>query len=421
MIWFLVQLSDLFVNHTSHPFVIFCSYVWFVFLVKFSLARKYKPYAREVPNITTSAIIIVFREDPDVLRRCVESVIENRPDELLAVIDERDKGRYEALLDTLGVPYTYAPPGKREAIALGIRRTKGEIIFLVDSDSIMEKNAASEMLKAFNDPEVGGVTPTQRILNPSSIYEDIADWMEDIRWKISNRAMSAKGCVGCLPGRVIAFRRVAIEPHLEEFLNERFLGRKCVTGDDRVLTSIALRNGFKTVYQSTAKIFTTCPSDFKTFTKMHLRWARSSQRETVKALRWYVKKPFILPFSFITDIITPFFFTAILISAIMNILLHFNPTLIIRGTIYDTFLLGGMILGYIGMNISLGVRQIPHLREYKHDIPLLLVWTLFMSFVMVPIRILGFLTMAKQDWMTRYEKLENRVVKGDEEADDPRG
>jgi len=295
MIWFSVQLLDLLVNHRLHLFVIFCSYVWLVFLVKFYFARKYKPYVGKVPNITTSAIIIVFREDPDVLRRCLESVIENRPDELLTVIDERDKGRYEALLDTLGVPYTYAPPGKREAIA------------------------------------------------------------------------------------------------------------------DRVLTSIALRNGFKTVYQSTAKIFTTCPSDFKTFTKMHLRWARSSQRETVKALRWYVKKPFILPFSFITDIITPFFFTAILISAIMNILLHFNPTLIIRGTIYDTFLLGGMILGYIGMNISLGARQIPHLREYKHDIPLLLVWTLFMSFVMVPIRILGFLTMAKQDWMTRARSSSPRM------------
>ena len=402
MFWSAIQLWDLIVYHRMHFFFIFSCYVWIIFLIKFLSARKYKPFKGEVPALSTSAVVVVFREKIDDFKRCLVSLKrQERLNEIIVVIDKRDTGKYEELLTQMNIRYSYAPPGKRKAIAKGIKLTSGDIIFVVDSDSILSgEKVVKEMLKPFNDPKVGGVTPTQRIYKPSTIFDDIADWMEDSRWKISNRAMSAKGCIGCLPGRVLAFRREVIEPHLDEFLNETFLGRRCITGDDRYLTSITLREGYKAVYQSTATIYTTCPNGFLNFVKMHLRWARSSQRETLKALRWYLKKPFILPFSFITDIITPFFFMIVLIYALVNMILHFDPVLLIEETFYDSALIG-LTLGYVGMNISLGLRQIPHLRNKKEDIPFLFFWTLFMTFVMMPIRIVGFFTMTKQDWMTR--------------------
>lgn len=404
MLWYIIQFWDLLQYHNLHLFFIFSCYVWAIFFIKFLSARKYQPFTGEVPDLSASAVVVVFREDISIFKKCLQSLKQQAQlNEIIVVIDKREQDKYEELLEHLNIKYTYAPPGKREALAKGIKLTTGDIIFLVDSDSILSnKEVIAEMLKPFSNPQIGGVTPTQKILKPASIFEDIADWMEDTRWKISNKAMSAKGCVGCLPGRVLAFRRKAIEPHLNEFLNETFLGRKCIIGDDRFLTSIVLREGYKTVYQSTATIYTSCPKNFITFAKMHLRWARSSQRETLKALRWYLKKPFILPFSFLTDIITPFFFMTVLIYAVINMLLHFDPTPVIRETFYDNLLIG-LSLGYIGMNISLGLRQLPHLRKKKEDIPFLFLWTLFMTFIMMPIRILGFFTMTKQDWMTRYE------------------
>jgi hypothetical protein len=90
----------------------------------------------------------------------------------------------------------------------------------------------------------------------------------------------------------------------------------------------------------------------------------------------------------------------VLIYALVNMILHFDPVLLIEETFYDSALIG-LTLGYVGMNISLGLRQIPHLRNKKEDIPFLFFWTLFMTFVMMPIRIVGFFTMTKQDWMTR--------------------
>jgi len=404
MFWSAIQLWDLIVYHKMHLFFVFSCYVWIVFLVKFLSARKYKPYTGDAPALATSAVVVVFREKIDDFKRCLQSLKKQEGlNDIIVVIDERDQGKYEELLKWMNIKYTYAPPGKREAIAKGIKTISGDIIFIVDSDSILaDEKVVTEMLKPFNDPQVGGVTPTHQIYNPSTIYDAIADWMEDSRWKIANRAMSAKGCIGCLPGRVLAFRRKVIEPHLDEFLNETFLGKKCITGDDRYLTSITLMEGYKTVYQSTATIYTACPNGFLSFVKMHLRWARSSQRETIKALGWYLKKPFILPFSFITDIITPFFFMIVLICALANIVFRFDQTFIIEGTFYDSSLIG-LTLGYIGMNISLGLRQIPHLKKKKEDIPFLFLWAPFMTFVMMPLRIIGFFTMTKQDWMTRHD------------------
>ncbi|RLG80218.1 MAG: hypothetical protein DRO09_03390 [Thermoprotei archaeon] len=404
MFWFFIQFFDFLINYKLHLFFAFACYVWFVWVVKVYYARKYKPYTKPFVA-TTSAIVPVFREDPLILKECLTSILRAGADEVIVVIDERDAGKYEKIVDSLGVRYTYAPPGKREAIVEGIRMTSGEIVFIIDSDTILDKNTIKEMLKPFADSLVGGVTPAQRIRNPRTLTERIMDWMEDSRWKISNKAMSSQGVVGCLPGRCIAFRRSVIERVLDDFLNETFLRTKCVTGDDRYLTSLTLKQGYKTVYQSTAVVYTTCPRSLGKFSLMHLRWARSSQRETIKAIAegWFFKRHWILPFCFITDIITPLFFMVVMIYAIFNLLYHYNPVAVIAGTIYDRWYFG-LALGYVGMNISLGVRQMHHLSDNPRDVPLLFLWTTFMTFIMIPIRIIGLFTCWKQDWMTRREE-----------------
>ena len=400
MIWGAVQLADLIENHQLHLFLIFVLFVWAVFFIKLWYSQRYRPYLEEYTT-SHSVVVPVYQEDLNTFTNCVKSIQQNKPEELIVVIDEREKGRYEALLKSLSINYDYAPIGKREAVAKGFRLTKGEVVFVVDSDTIFTQNTITEMLKPFRDASVGGVTPEQRIIDWNrSFSRRIADWMEDYRWRISNRAFSAKGVVGCLPGRAIALRRKAIEPVLDDFLTEKFRGKKCITGDDRYLTSLILKHGYKSVFQSTTKVYTTIPGEFGAFLKMHLRWSRSSQRETIKALSWYVKKPFILPLSFLSDIIIPFFLIAVILAAIANGIWHYDPVVIAQGTIYNTIWIG-IIIGLCSMMLSLGVRQTVHLKRRTSDIVFLPVWVLFMTFIMIPIRVIGFVTMGRQEWMTR--------------------
>ena len=58
-------------------------------------------------------------------------------------------------------------------------------------------------------------------------------------------------------------------------------------------------------------------------------------------------------------------------------------------------------LGYAGMLVSIGVRQIPHLRRRPRDVLRLPLFVLQLTFVMVPIRLLAFATMLHQSWSTR--------------------
>jgi glycosyltransferase involved in cell wall biosynthesis len=58
-------------------------------------------------------------------------------------------------------------------------------------------------------------------------------------------------------------------------------------------------------------------------------------------------------------------------------------------------------LAYAGMLVSIGVRQIPHLRRRPRDVPRHPLFVLRLTFVMVPVRILAFATMLHQSWSSR--------------------
>jgi hyaluronan synthase len=201
------------------------------------------------------------------------------------------------------------------------------------------------------------------------------------------------GQVGCLAGRTIAYRRTAFEPAVERLVGQSVLGVPLHVGDDRVLTNELLRNGWRTVYQSTALVTTDAPSDWWTFWKQQLRWGRSSQRETFLSLRWLWRRPVAFT-SFVTDIVTPFALFAVAALAVAHGL---------RGEGAPTGfpLAVELPLGYAGMLLSIGVRQIPHFRRSPADIRWLPLFVLALTFVIVPIRVAAFATMFHQGWASR--------------------
>src|SRR6185369_12700019 len=127
--------------------------------------------------------------------------------------------------------------------------------------------------------------------------------------------------------------------------------------------------------------------------RQQLRWGRSSQRETLLSLRWLWRRPVALA-CFATDIATPFALYAVFALAIAHAVHGAGgPT----GWGWEVEL----PLGYLGMLVSIGLRQIPHFRRRPADVRRLPLFVLQLTFVMVPLRILAFSTMLHQDWATR--------------------
>jgi hyaluronan synthase len=294
--------------------------------------------------------------------------------------------------------------GKRAAIAAGLAASDpaSDVLVVLDSDTVWEPGALTEILRPFADPRVGGVTPRQAILHVGdSPVRRLADWIEDLRYHLTVPAQSVFGQVGCLAGRTIAYRREAFEPAVERLVGQSVLGVPLHVGDDRVLTNELLRNRWRTVYQSSALVLTEAPSDWRTFWKQQLRWARSSQRETLLSLRWLWRRPVALA-CFLTDIVTPFALYAVMAVAVANGLKG-------GGTGPALPMAPELALGYLGMVTSIGIRQIAHFRRSPYDLRRLPIFVLQLTFLMVPIRIGAFATMLHQRWGTRSTVLRGAV------------
>jgi hyaluronan synthase len=176
-------------------------------------------------------------------------------------------------------------------------------------------------------------------------------------------------------------------------VRQTVLGVAQHVGDDRVLTNELLRNGWRTVYQSSARVETDAPADWRTFWRQQLRWGRSSQRETLLSLGWLWRRPVAFA-CFATDIVTPFALYAVVALGIAHALGagHGRAGMPLGAEI---------VCGYGGMLASIGVRQLPHLRRRPSDLLHLPLFVLALTFVMVPIRLLAFATMLHQSWSTR--------------------
>ena len=378
------------------PVMALFTYVWVVWSAKALAARRYRPWSTPGPGLTTTVLVPTYNESEPLFRRVLASVRANAPTEIVVVVDGGDADLAAVAADYSDRVLRLPKVGKRAAIAAGLRESdpSTDVVLVVDSDTVWKPGALLEILRPFADPRVGGVTPRQAIFDVGdNPVRRLAAWIEDIRYHLTVPAQSVFGQVGCLAGRTIAYRRAAFQPAVARLVRQTVLGVPQHVGDDRVLTNELLRTGWRTVYQSSALVTTDAPSDWHTFWRQQLRWGRSSQRETLLSLRWLWRKP-VAFLSFATDIVTPFALYGVLVFAVRHATLGGgDPTALPLAL--------ELPLAYVGMLLSIGMRQIGHLRRTPRDLKRLPLFVLQLTFVMVPIRIAAFATMFHQGWTSR--------------------
>ncbi len=307
MLAFLLQLNAWATTGQLYLFALFMIMIWSLWLLRVTLARYYRPWTRPYET-STSVIIPVVDEPEELFRSVLERIIEQRPTEIIVVINGPRNETLEKLCGALEVRWAWTEtPGKRNALQIGVGLMTSDIAVLVDSDTVWTRDTLAELIKPFADPRVGGVTTRQRILEPDrTVLTRWADWLENVRNEYSMPGMSVLGTIGCLPGRTIAFRRSILVRSMEKFLTEKFLGVFLEVSDDRTLTNYTLRAGFRTVYQSTSLVYTDAPLRLGKLAKQQYRWARGSQYNTLRMLPWMLQHTPLLAVFYLADIVVPF-------------------------------------------------------------------------------------------------------------------
>ena len=414
MYTFIVDLFNLIETGKVRLFLIFFVVIWIRWLIVTIASLRYKVYDK--PHLTRASVIIpVVDEDTEIFSEVLESICDQYPYQVVVVANgPYSRDIREACNNFADIDYHYTKkPGKRNAIKLGMQYVDGEIIVLVDSDTIWQKNTLSELMKPFGDNQVGGVTTRQKIINPNSnLRNRLCDWLEDVRFYGAMQAMSASGKVGCLPGRTIAFRKEIIASNMDEFLNETFLGFHKEVSDDRSLTNLTLKAGYKTVLQASSVVYTSAPDSWRKYLRQQLRWAEGSQYNNIKMSGWMFKnaKPMFLIYWI--DTLIPFMLWGLIISFFINLLFfpeHLHQEVLFKMHASYTII----AMAAIGAYLSYGLRQIPTISENKTHLLYLPFYLLFLSLIMSPLRILGFAKLADDlAWGTRNvdSKIHLRIV-----------
>jgi len=378
---------------TYLPFVGIGIFTWVLWLLRYIKSWAFKS-ATESFKASTSVVIPIYKEKESVVKRTLQRVLANKPDEVIVVIDAGNGWEPEKILDLCRrefpsvKPIMIKEPGKRPALAKGIRFASGDIVVLVDSDTYwMGDDFLQELIKPFADPKVGAVASRQNVENgKGNVLTRISDWWLDVKYLDYMPGNGAEGCVTCVSGRTAAYRRSLILPLLPDLLNERFLGRLCVGGDDGRLTSLILKAGYKTCYQPEARANTVFPSNFKDFVKQHIRWSRNTYRCYFRAIKegWIFSLHWIAPLSVIHTLVAPFS----LVSSVV-----FMAYAVFR---QDWFVLALLSIWAL---LGRGIKGISHLRTKRIDVLLLPILETCNRIVYTSIKVYALFTCHWQDWL----------------------
>jgi hyaluronan synthase len=262
--------------------------------LKMMLSTCYRPrLCGQFPDGRVAVVIPVYNEDPELLRLCLESVCRQsrQPDEIW-VID--DGSRSTVCLELANelfardwrarVHRLAENAGKRHAQAWALRRTSADIIVTVDSDTVLEDAALEELVRPLSDSRIQGVTSYVRVLNTKrTLLTRLTALRYANAFLWEREAYAAAGAVLCCCGSLSAYRGDLVRDNLDDYVNQVFLGRHVMYGDDRRLTNYGLQRG-RVAIQATSIASTMVPERLGHYLRQQNRWNKSFFRESLWAL-----------------------------------------------------------------------------------------------------------------------------------------
>jgi cellulose synthase/poly-beta-1,6-N-acetylglucosamine synthase-like glycosyltransferase len=365
---------------------------WLSWLIRQIPATLYRPVVNEF-RLPMTVVVPVYQEEPQVFRDALRSWLVNDVEEVICVVDETDH-ELAAIArehDRVRVIVT-SVPGKRDALRRGWEAARTPLVALVDSDTIWAADVATQIRMPFADRGVGGVTARQNVSDPRTVWQHLNDMYLDYRYSHELPSQSAAGqALSCLSGRTAVYRRVLLEKMSDRFMTETFWGVPCLSGDDKRLSMLLLEDGYQTVLQRTARVWSLFPKDARTFFKQRLRWSRNTWRSDLRALTsgWVYRHPFLAYW--------------MLDKAIGGFTLLLAPVFMTLSLLNRHFLTAGILA--VWWMFSRSAKMLYHLeRRPSHMITVMPIY-IVISFALSAVKLGALLSVRRQRWLTRDVKV----------------
>lgn len=302
------QLTN-FEHYWYAPMVNFYSLIVGVFIIsRFIFAAFYTPPPDVGHEPSVTVIIPCMNEEKVIARSIAQIYAEGYQSDRFEVVVVNDGStdhtlsemlRAQALYPSLVIVDFEKNRGLCHGMAACILMARGDILVFVDSDTFVMPGAIRKLVQGFVDPTVGGISGHTDLENAET---NVLTKMQDVRYFFSYMVMKAAesifGMVSCLPGCFSAYRRACVLHVLDDWLNQKHVGRYGDWGDDRSLTNFVLRD-YRVLYDSESLATTLAPETWRQYIRQQARWMRSYAREVftagtfiwrkhpVPAISWY--------------------------------------------------------------------------------------------------------------------------------------
>lgn len=305
--------------------------------------------------------------------------------------------------------------GKRSAVAKGFYMSHGDYIVMIDSDSLVDRSAISEFMKAFSeDSRLGAVAGEVRVLNSSTNFLTKCQCAGyDYAFNIVKRSESFFGTVMCCCGCLAAYRREAIASFIRHWNRDETTGNNACDGPERSdngqpmphvkrIESIASHDDcedsaltvyslltWSTRYISSAIGYTEVPDSMKGYFRQQIRWTKGSLRTQIFASQFMWKRNKLMAIIFYSGL------TNLIVSPILTIVVVFMGVTSEDFWVFLGLGVGGALFGLLyGIDAKL---RYPVSRFWRYSIPSYFLMAIIVTLTLVP----AALNYRKDAWMTR--------------------
>ncbi len=368
---------------------------WYLFTLLFYGDARQKKYAAY--NGEKIAVIMpCYNESPRLLRRSVKSIIAAEGNKEILIVDDGSSEECRAELRKLArthgirIHFFARNRGKRSVIHHAIKHLvrDAKYIVTIDSDTIFHRKALINLVQPFSNPKIGAVSGDVQLINEKQ--NTLTMMIGGYYWSalhMHRKAQSAAGHVSCCSGAIAAYRASILKKVIGDFIEQEFMGTRCMHSEDRHLTNLVLEQGYDVVFEPKAIAYTSTPSSLHAFLKQQQRWRRGFFIESIYTLSYSWKmRPLLFLEVLLWELFLPFFSFGIVLLVFLTMIV--DPTFFINAVVPSLLIL-------------FFVRNMPAFFEARKKVPSLFVYTLFSHMISYWQGLHAFFTLRNTRWMTR--------------------
>ncbi len=215
-----------------------------------------------------SVVVPAYNEAANIAATVRSLVANDYPRLEVIVVDDGSTDATADIVARLRLPgvrlIRQANAGKPAALNTGIANARGDLLVLVDGDTVFEPDAVGRLVQAFADPDVGAISGNTKVANRRGLLGRWQHLEYVIGFNLDRRMFDIAGCMPTVPGAIGAFRRAAL----------RDVGgvSAATLAEDTDLTMAVIRAGWRVVYEEQAIAWTEVPASLRQLWRQRYRW-----------------------------------------------------------------------------------------------------------------------------------------------------